>query len=212
MSSRELAHDAGLDDALRRVVALEEEVKHRALHDPLTGLPNRDLFADRLALTLARARRGGPLPAVLIADLDQFKLINDSMGHQAGDELLREAARRIAAGVRATDTDAGDAGRAIRGGQTTGEPCALKVASTVRRGADGKGRSRLPVTADASRAHEPRHQPRSRQPPTLLNPNPQRCNLTLAATASVTQRHQGRIVKLSRSATSDWRGDEERLH
>ena len=45
-----------------------------------------------------------------------------------------------------------------------------------------------------------------------LNPNPQRCNLTLAATAPVTQRHQGRIVKLSRSATSDWRGDEERLH
>ncbi len=82
----------------------EEAAVHRALHDPLTGLPNRDLFADRLALTLARARRGGALPAVLIADLDQFKLINDSMGHQAGDELLRAVAPRLAAAVRETDT------------------------------------------------------------------------------------------------------------
>jgi diguanylate cyclase (GGDEF)-like protein/PAS domain S-box-containing protein len=82
----------------------EEAAVHRALHDPLTGLPNRDLFADRLALTLARARRGGPLPAVLIADLDQFKLINDSLGHQAGDELLCAVAPRLAAAVRDTDT------------------------------------------------------------------------------------------------------------
>jgi diguanylate cyclase (GGDEF)-like protein/PAS domain S-box-containing protein len=84
--------------------AREEEAVHRALHDPLTGLPNRDLFADRLALTLARARRGGPLPAVLIADLDQFKLVNDSLGHHAGDELLRAVAPRFAAAVRETDT------------------------------------------------------------------------------------------------------------
>jgi diguanylate cyclase (GGDEF)-like protein/PAS domain S-box-containing protein len=84
--------------------AREEAAVHRALHDPLTGLPNRDLFADRLALTLARARRGGPLPAVLIADLDQFKLVNDSLGHQAGDELLRAVAPRLAAAVRETDT------------------------------------------------------------------------------------------------------------
>jgi diguanylate cyclase (GGDEF)-like protein len=82
----------------------EAAAVHRALHDPLTGLPNRDLFADRLALTLARARRGGPLPAVLIADLDQFKLINDSLGHHAGDELLCAVAPRLAAAVRDTDT------------------------------------------------------------------------------------------------------------
>ena len=84
--------------------AREETAVHRSLHDPLTGLPNRELFADRLALTLARARRGGPPPAVLIADLDQFKLINDSLGHQAGDELLRAVAPRLASAVRDTDT------------------------------------------------------------------------------------------------------------
>ncbi|MDP9133633.1 MAG: PAS domain S-box protein, partial [Actinomycetota bacterium] len=84
--------------------AREAAAVHRALHDPLTGLPNRDLFADRLALALARARRGAPRPAVLIADLDQFKLVNDSLGHQAGDELLRAVAPRLAGAVRETDT------------------------------------------------------------------------------------------------------------
>ena len=84
--------------------AREEAAVHRALHDPLTGLPNRDLFADRLELALARARRGAPRPAVLIADLDQFKLVNDSLGHQAGDELLRAVAPRLADAVRETDT------------------------------------------------------------------------------------------------------------
>jgi diguanylate cyclase (GGDEF)-like protein/PAS domain S-box-containing protein len=92
-----------MGSAIERV-GREEAAVHRALHDPMTGLPNRDLFSDRLALTLARARRGGPLPAVLIADLDQFKLINDSLGHQAGDELLRAVAPRLAAAVRETDT------------------------------------------------------------------------------------------------------------
>ena len=95
--------------------AREEAAIHRSLHDPLTGLPNRQLFADRLALTLARARRGGAPPAVLIADLDQFKLINDSLGHQAGDELLQAVAPRLAAAVR-DDRH----GRALRGRRVRG--------------------------------------------------------------------------------------------
>ena len=90
---------AAIERASREAVAL-----HRALHDPLTGLPNRDLFADRLELALARARRGATPPAVLIADLDQFKLINDSLGHLAGDELLCGVAPRLEAAMRATDT------------------------------------------------------------------------------------------------------------
>jgi diguanylate cyclase (GGDEF)-like protein/PAS domain S-box-containing protein len=90
---------SAIERASRETIAL-----HRALHDPLTGLPNRDLFADRLALSLARGRRGALRPAVLIADLDQFKVVNDSLGHQAGDELLRGVAPRLAAAVRETDT------------------------------------------------------------------------------------------------------------
>ena len=82
----------------------EADALHRAHHDPLTGLPNRDLFADRLGQALARARRGEAPPAVLLADLDQFKVVNDSLGHPAGDELLREIAPRLAAAVRANDT------------------------------------------------------------------------------------------------------------
>jgi diguanylate cyclase (GGDEF)-like protein/PAS domain S-box-containing protein len=84
--------------------AREADALHRALHDPLTGLPNRDLFADRLQLALARARRGGQWPAVLIADLDQFKFVNDSLGHPAGDEFLRVLAPRLAASLRSVDT------------------------------------------------------------------------------------------------------------
>jgi diguanylate cyclase (GGDEF)-like protein/PAS domain S-box-containing protein len=92
-----------LADALARQ-ATEDDIRHRALHDPLTGLPNRVLFLDRIEQALARGRRRGSLAAVLFLDLDHFKLVNDSLGHQHGDELLAAAAPRIKHVVRAADT------------------------------------------------------------------------------------------------------------
>ncbi len=92
-----------LADALERQ-AIEDRIRHRALHDPLTGLPNRVLFLDRLEHALSRLERRGGLAAILFLDLDRFKLINDSLGHQIGDELLAAAAPRLKRAVRASDT------------------------------------------------------------------------------------------------------------
>jgi diguanylate cyclase (GGDEF)-like protein/excisionase family DNA binding protein len=104
MTPKTLTHEAGLDDALRRVVALEEEVKHRALHDPLTGLPNRTLFVDRVHHALALAARDGGTVAVLVLDIDRFKIVNDTLGHQRGDELLAEVTARLRPAVAESDT------------------------------------------------------------------------------------------------------------
>ena len=82
----------------------EAEIRHQALHDPLTGLPNRALFRDRLQHALARARRTDTTLAVLFLDVDNFKVVNDSLGHEAGDELLTALAPRLAEAVRAGDT------------------------------------------------------------------------------------------------------------
>ena len=84
--------------------ALESALREAALHDPLTGLPNRNLLLDRLDQSLAAAERAQRPMAVLYCDLDGFKPVNDSAGHAAGDEVLVEAARRLAAAIRPGDT------------------------------------------------------------------------------------------------------------
>ena len=82
----------------------EAQLAHQALHDALTGLPNRVMFADHVDQALARVRRHGQMCGVLFVDLDRFKAVNDTLGHAAGDLLLAQAARRIRAAVRETDT------------------------------------------------------------------------------------------------------------
>ncbi len=103
-----------LEDITERK-ALEDQLAHRAFHDPLTGLPNRAHFSDLLVHALARAKRQAErgesgTVAVLYLDLDEFKRFNDSLGHHAGDRLLVGVAERVAARMRTGDTFARIAG------------------------------------------------------------------------------------------------------
>jgi diguanylate cyclase (GGDEF)-like protein/PAS domain S-box-containing protein len=82
----------------------EERMRHDALHDPLTGLANRTLLGDRLEQALARSRRQGRATAVLFVDLDNFKAVNDTHGHAAGDAVLVEIGRRLRKALRPADT------------------------------------------------------------------------------------------------------------
>jgi len=91
-----------LADAIERHAA-DEALRHRVLHDPLTGLPNRLSFVDSLGVALKRSAVSGSPVGILFLDLDNFKLINDSMGHHAGDELLRAVAPRLRAHLRPGD-------------------------------------------------------------------------------------------------------------
>ena len=90
------------DETERRRSA--EELFHRAVHDPLTGLANRVLLVDRLTQALPRSDRHGRRLAVLYVDLDRFKMVNDTWGHGAGDEVLQVVAERLTAAVRPEDT------------------------------------------------------------------------------------------------------------
>jgi diguanylate cyclase (GGDEF)-like protein/PAS domain S-box-containing protein len=97
---------AGLVLTLRDVTEqhqLEEQLRYRAFHDALTGMPNRVLFQEQVTRTMAGARRAGTVAGVLFIDLDDFKLVNDTLGHAAGDQLLTGVARRLSALVRESD-------------------------------------------------------------------------------------------------------------
>jgi diguanylate cyclase (GGDEF)-like protein/PAS domain S-box-containing protein len=92
---------SGVDVTDRR--RAEQQIAHLAYHDPLTGLPNRALLREHLDLSLARAKRNGTAVALLYLDLDDFKLVNDSLGHAAGDELLCRVADELRERARASD-------------------------------------------------------------------------------------------------------------
>jgi len=90
--------------------AIQQRIQHLAYHDNLTGLPNRSLLQDRLGHAIARAERARRKVAVLFIDLDNFKNINDTLGHDVGDELLRQVSRRLSECVRIEDTIARQGG------------------------------------------------------------------------------------------------------
>lgn len=94
----------GTDTDITQARAAADALRERAERDPLTGLPNRALFADRLASAISRARRSGRTLALLYLDVDRFKQVNDSLGHAAGDVLLRATATRLVGAVRQSDT------------------------------------------------------------------------------------------------------------
>lgn len=100
---------ATITDITRRK-QLEEELRHQAYHDPLTDLPNRALFTDRLQVAVTQAQRHDRAFALCFIDLDYFKPVNDTFGHAAGDEVLVETARRLRTCVRAADTVARQGG------------------------------------------------------------------------------------------------------
>ncbi|MCG7874613.1 MAG: EAL domain-containing protein [Candidatus Thiodiazotropha lotti] len=102
--SGEASHYVVIFSDITRLKSAEEKWQRLAFYDSLTGLPNRVLFVDRLDQAIAKAKRGNATFALLFVDLDDFKMVNDSLGHDAGDQLLREAATRIRGITRETDS------------------------------------------------------------------------------------------------------------
>lgn len=145
-------------DVKRHLVELESAT----LHDALTGLANRRLLDDRISLAIAHARRNRGQMAVLFLDLDGFKQVNDSLGHDAGDRVLKEVARRLLAAGRAVDTTArlgGDEfGLALWQIRGAGDAArvAAKVIRTVSQPCDAGG-SAVTVTISAGAAIYPLH-------------------------------------------------------
>jgi diguanylate cyclase (GGDEF)-like protein len=145
------------------IEAARSEAQHRALHDPLTGLGNRTLFQERLTQALERLGRGSDPVALLALDLDRFKQVNDSLGHEAGDELLQSVCKRIQRLLGDTDTLARVGGdefvilqsaiKAVADSQALSQKIIAKVAEPYALGA---GDARIGVSIGIAVAREPR--------------------------------------------------------
>ena len=124
----------GTVEAITERKAHEAEMRHQATHDALTGLPNRNMLHEHLQRALLVARQKGALTAVAFVDLDQFKFINDSLGHQVGDELLKTVAQRLQACLREADMVArqgGDEFVLVLQNQTEGEAGIAEVMQRI---------------------------------------------------------------------------------
>jgi diguanylate cyclase (GGDEF)-like protein len=116
------------------ISAREEQIRHQGGHDSLTGLPNRRLFLEHLAVAIAAARRHGTLVGMVMMDLDRFKEINDTLGHDLGDDLLVEIGRRLRQTIRESDTVArlgGDEFAVLF--ESVAAPSAMEVAQRIGR-------------------------------------------------------------------------------
>lgn len=100
----EVTHYIGVQNDITETINYQEALEHQATHDPLTGLPNRTLLQDRIFQAIVHAERFSHHVAVVFIDLDNFKLINDSLGHTAGDTLLKAVAKRLLTTFRSVDT------------------------------------------------------------------------------------------------------------
>lgn len=99
-----IRHYVGVAEDITKKIVQEEHIKYLALHDSLTGLPNRNLFMDRLTQAISFAERHKTVTVVIYVDLDDFKQVNDQLGHEAGDQVLQEAARRLTRCIRTADS------------------------------------------------------------------------------------------------------------
>lgn len=108
--SNEVTHFVGIINDVTERVRYQHELEHQANHDSLTGLANRNLLQDRIEQALRQSGRHGDMVGLLMFDLDRFKNVNDSLGHDAGDRLLKAVAERLNEGVRAGDTVARQGG------------------------------------------------------------------------------------------------------